>query len=197
MPTPTVSRLPHDGELKAMHNFATHASHCDICCDPYKVHLAGKTLCDQGHYRAREVAKYVYNKGGRAYSLVDLHDHQAIQVEIPVGCEAVRGLLKAMERGLRLRRAKAKAPPIVSYDKTYYVAPRPIERNPRPRIQIVDPPRRRAHAEKVVYIDDFGSQLGFNAPVKRTRDEDIILYAAPRHHGFDRRGSVYESVFHR
>lgn len=44
-------------------------------------------------------------------------------MEIPADCAVVRELLKAMERGLRLRRKI----PVASYDETYHVPPRIIQ----------------------------------------------------------------------
>ncbi|KAA6413096.1 MAG: hypothetical protein FRX48_02840 [Lasallia pustulata] len=128
-----VSRLPHDDEKCVMEAFARHASHCSICAHPYSVHLSGGTLCDKGHKRALDVAQYVYSIAGRACSVVDGGDgDRAVRIEIPAGCDAVRGLLMAMESGLRLRRAEKPQ----SFDRTYDVGPRPViieEMAPRAR----------------------------------------------------------------
>ena len=103
-----------------MKAFARHASHCSQCAHPYEVHKNGGSLCSKGHQRAIDVAQYVMQKAGKAYSVVDLDGNRRVQMEIPADCEAVRELLKAMERGLRLRRKT----PVVSYDETYPVPPR-------------------------------------------------------------------------
>ncbi|KAI9824868.1 MAG: hypothetical protein M1832_001473 [Thelocarpon impressellum] len=212
---PSMSRLPNAAEAKAIHNFGVHASHCDVCADPYAAHLAGRSLCDRGHHHAREVARHLYNKAGRACSTVERSgEYQAVQVEIPVvGAEPVRGLLKAIERGLRLRRSKAK--PVVSYDRTYYVAPRPVvARQPvaqpaverraekaRARIQIVDPPRPSAHhqhAEKVIYLEDLQGPHGRGMKRQHREDGAVVVYAAPRApYRVDRRASIYETEFYR
>ena len=64
-----------------------------------------------------------------------------MQIEIPIGCEAVRSLLKAMERGLRIM----KRAPSVSYDKTYFVPSRPTgQRRPSTKelkLEMVEPPK--------------------------------------------------------
>lgn len=125
----TYSRLPHDDELYVLKAFARHASHCPVCAHPYDVHRKGGTLCSKGHARALDVAQYVFTKAGQAFSVVDLDGNRRVQMEIPADCGAVRELLKAMERGLRLRR---KIQP-VSYDKTYPIPPRIIQSNPPPR----------------------------------------------------------------
>lgn len=120
----TYSRLPRDDELFVMKAFANHCSHCDQCAHPYENHLRSKPLCSKGHQRAVDVAQYLFNKAGKAFSVVDLNGNKRMQVEIPVDCAVVRDLLKAMERGLRLRRD----PPLKSYDETYYVPSRRPQR---------------------------------------------------------------------
>ncbi|MCJ1435993.1 hypothetical protein MMC27_005371 [Xylographa pallens] len=155
-PAPIYSRLPRDDEAYVMKAFARHASHCSSCANPYQVHLRGATLCPKGHQRALNVAQYVYNKGDRAYSVVDREGNQQVQIEIPVGCESVRSLLQAMERGLRIMRRA----PSVSYDRTYYVSARPkvVEREPsyvrKPRLETAEPPAwavKDRRAESVSY----------------------------------------------
>lgn len=114
------SRLPHEDELYVMKAFARHADNCDSCYDPYQVYRDGATLCPRGHQRALDVAQYVYNKGGQAYSQVDKERNQRVLIEIPANCEAVRLLLKAMDRGLRVMRKHTPT----SYDRSYYVPAR-------------------------------------------------------------------------
>lgn len=118
-----VSRLPHDDERYVMKHFADHSSRCSICASPFSVHRSGGTLCDKGHKLAQDVAQYVYSVAGRAYSVVDgQRGDQAVRIEIPSGCDAVRGLLAAMEDGLRLRKEEKPQ----SFDRTYDVGPRPV-----------------------------------------------------------------------
>lgn len=135
-----------------MKQFAHHAARCGTCAEPYDVFRRGGTLCPLGHQLAIDVAQYVYGKGGQAYSQVDREGHQRVQIEIPPQCEVVRSLLRAIERGLRLRERT----PAVSYDRTYMVAARPPiihqrapaqGRTPRleraePRVGVVAHPRR-------------------------------------------------------
>lgn len=160
--TPAYSRPPGDDEVYVMKAFARHCSHCTTCAHPYEVHKRGGALCAKGHQRALDVAQYLFNIDGHAYSLVDREGNQRVQVEIPVGCEAVRELLKAMERGLRLRRRV----PSVSYDPTYYVAPRKVQperiyqhpkevrSNRKPQLETAEPPMysRQQPREKPRYI---------------------------------------------
>ncbi|KAI4181162.1 MAG: hypothetical protein L6R41_006787 [Letrouitia leprolyta] len=150
-PIPAYSRLPRDDELYVMKAFARHASHCSTCARPYEVHRNGGTLCSKGHQRALDVAQYIYFKGGQSFSAVDRDGNNRVQVEIPANCETVRSLLKAMERGLRLRR---KVQP-VSFDETYPIPPRKLPsdyhdssslREPRyirkPSLETAEPPPR-------------------------------------------------------
>ena len=156
----TYSRLPRDDELYVMKAFARHASHCSACAHPYDVHRKGGSLCSKGHARALDVAQYVFTKAGQAFSVVDLNGNQRVQMEIPADCIVVRELLKAMERGLRLRR---KVQPI-SYDENYPIPPRiihhdrplreeqPEEREPRyvrtPTLETSLPPLIRTYSRR-------------------------------------------------
>lgn len=165
---PVYSRLPRDDELYVVKAFARHAGRCSACAHPYDVHKRGGTLCSKGNQRALDVAQYLYNKQGEAHSVVDRDGNRIIQVEIPANCDAVRSLLKAMERGLRLRRKV----PTVSYDKTYPIPARTpghriqpdrtsdYQREPRhirkPKLETAEPPpgyysRQHHRREKPYY----------------------------------------------
>jgi hypothetical protein len=142
--TPTVSRQPHHDELLAIHKFAGHASRCAKCAHPWDAHINGSTLCDRGHHYAQKVAVYVYNKAGKAYSRDD--GYAPTQIEIPVGCEAVRELLEAMEHGLRIRK-----PPVITYDRTYPIPSRIAAPQHSPSQQVIEViPRRSHHSRHVV-----------------------------------------------
>lgn len=168
----TYSRLPHDDELYVMKAFARHASHCSKCAHPYEVHKNGGSLCSKGHQRAIDVAQYVMQKAGKAYSVVDLDGNRRVQMEIPADCEAVRELLKAMERGLRLRRKT----PVVSYDETYPVPPR-----------VSSYPERDSRLREPRYISKPMLETS-EAPPSPTRKASVR--EKPYYSG---RGSLYES----
>ncbi len=107
--TQSVSRPARDEEHEAIRNFARHASHCEHCADAHGSYRAGMTLCERGHRYARHVNDLLYSSKGRVFSVLDEYDERGGQqppaeVEIPHGYESVRSLLKALERGLRLRR---------------------------------------------------------------------------------------------
>lgn len=130
--SPAYSRLPQDDELFVMKAFSRHASHCASCARPYDTFSRGGTLCPRGHQRGLDVAQYLYNKRGHAFSIVDRLAGHRTHVEIPSNCEAVRGLLKAMENGLYLRRRKVSEPVVDRYDNNerHYSAPRRINSEP-------------------------------------------------------------------
>ncbi|MCJ1309821.1 hypothetical protein MMC25_003482 [Agyrium rufum] len=118
--SPLYSRPARDDEAHVMKSFARHASKCSECADPYETYMSGQSLCAQGHKRAIAVAEYVYNRSGKPYSVVDRERNQTVQIEIPAGCEPVRSLLRAMERGLRLGSRTTSE----SLDRTYFVQER-------------------------------------------------------------------------
>lgn len=125
-PELVYSRCPREDEKYVMKEFHRHAIKCRQCNDPYATHLDGGTLCDRGHSLARDIARYIYSKRGRAYSIIDRESQsQRVQVEIPPKCSKVRELLEAVDHGLRVRRSR----PVVSHDKNYYVRPRPDKRS--------------------------------------------------------------------
>ena len=167
------SRLPHDDEMYVLKAFTRHANKCRDCRDPYQVYHEGGSLCSKGNQRALDVAQYVYNKSGQAYSVVDSEKQQRVQIEIPSDCEPVRSLLKAMERGLRVFKRSAPS----SYDKTYYVPARrnserilpsmqrrPSSANLRP--ETIEPPRssrpRHSHSRS------YNSALAPSKPSSRS-----------------------------
>lgn len=117
-----------------MRVFARHASHCKECSDPYLVWKTDGELCDRGHAYARDVAKYIYSKGGRPHSVIDKESrNERNEIEIPVDCEVIRNLTKAFHQGLNLRSRK----PVVSHDRNYYVP----DRSPREERRYYDSSR--------------------------------------------------------
>lgn len=109
-----------DDEAYVLTAYENHASKCSRCIDALETLREGRTLCDRGLARANDVANYIFSKQGKAYSVVDREHNAEVLVSIPRQHKAARRLLRAIEEGLRLRRDQ----PIVSYDRTYHVAPR-------------------------------------------------------------------------
>ncbi len=112
---PIYSRQPRDDETFVVRAFAKHASHCPSCSDPYATFKDGYTLCAKGHARALDLVQYFFYQDGHIYSLVDREGKQRVQVELPSKYVAAQSLLKAVARGLRLKKA-APLPPVVHYD---------------------------------------------------------------------------------
>lgn len=127
-----------------MKTWTRHTSHCRQCARPYELYKLGGTLCPKGQQKARAVADYLYNKEGEVYSLVDQERRQSTRVEIPAGCDSVRDLLKALERGV-LQQSQT---PVESYDRTYLVAPR--QRRTQPP---TDEPRQLRKLSQTEIVD--------------------------------------------
>jgi len=111
-----------------------------------------------------------------------------VQIEIPARCEAIRGLLRAVDAGLRLSRQK----PVVSQDRNYYVQererPRPVERREAYDVMEVAPRRSKSYREEgnrrdTVYVPGRGSLYRKDEEERRRRrreEGDVqIVYAQP------------------
>lgn len=94
-------RRPTPLEDAAMFMFANHAAHCTRCADPIEANLTAGVLCDLGNLFAWELARYLYDKDGRAYSLFDQrHSGQTVEIELPADCLVVLRLFRAVHQGL-------------------------------------------------------------------------------------------------
>ncbi|KAL4995211.1 hypothetical protein BDV10DRAFT_175297 [Aspergillus recurvatus] len=189
MPAPIVTVEPPvlpvrelaDDEHFVMMSFERHADHCYTCSDPRRAQADGETLCRRGTEYALDVAAYLYSKNRKSYSVVDRDLHQPTLVNIPRRCIATRDLLLALEDGLYLRKEKEKekAPagqkPVISYDRTYHVAP------------------RRSNSQKVTATEIIEREPR-TVNVKTRR---VIVYPSPQRgsssRGSPSRGSLYES----
>lgn len=92
-------RQPRDDENSVMSYFARHAAKCADCQDPYLAYRQDRPLCRQGNALAKDVANYIYAKGGKPYSVIDRKGGERIQIQIPVGMEVISLLVKAFDRG--------------------------------------------------------------------------------------------------
>ncbi|KAL2853489.1 hypothetical protein BJY01DRAFT_65357 [Aspergillus pseudoustus] len=171
-PVLPVRELEAD-EQYVMTAFERHAERCYQCNDPLNVQQEDRALCDRGHQYAIDVAAYLYSKNGKAYSVVDRDLNQPTLVKIPRNCVATRGLLLAIEDGLRLqRKEKVRRPvivdepnaPIISYDRTYPV-----------------PPRRTSTVTEIIEREP-----------RTIKSRRVIVYPSP-HRGSPSRGSLYDS----
>ena len=139
--TVSYSRFPLDDELYVMQAFTRHASHCSTCAQPFETHRKGDKLCSKGNQRALDVAQYVFNKAGQTFSTVDLDDNRRVQLKIPANCSVVQELLKAMERGLRLRQKVS----VISFDKTYHIQSGRVMKNTLPPSSR---PEKHSHSDR-------------------------------------------------
>jgi hypothetical protein len=140
-----------------MRKYANHASHCSTCADPYNVWKTDGELCDKGHAYARDVAKYIYSKCGRPYSVIDKDSrNERNEIEVPVDCAVIRKLTKAFHMGLNLRTKKA----IVSHDTRYPVSDR------RPR----DSREERERQERRYYDSSRGYGIEIIPGSRRERE---------------------------
>jgi hypothetical protein len=148
---PLYSRRPRSDEEFVMEHFHRHAKRCKDCYDPYSTYVKGGSLCDQGHRLAQDVAGYMYSKGGRAYSMLDRESlSQRVQVEIPPNCDRVRGLLRAVDHGLRVQLPE----PVSSNDRSYHVPSRSKRRSYYPHESSPVQESRRRRGDESRFRDE-------------------------------------------
>ena len=126
-------RAPRDDERSVMEHFAKHADKCQYCRDPYAAWKNDRSLCSRGLSYARDVATYLYAKGGKPYSVIDRQNGDRVQVQVPYGCEAVTLLIKAIDRGMKTTQR-------IVVENTR--RPEPTDRSP------VSPSRRREYHDE-------------------------------------------------
>ncbi|KAK4946907.1 hypothetical protein LTR10_014049 [Elasticomyces elasticus] len=122
----TSIRRPRDDEYSVMTYYARHADRCNICANPYTAFKQDLPLCDRGYKYARDVAKYIYAKGGKPFSIIDKQNGDRVQIEVPADCQVINSLVKAFDHGLKVNSAP----------KPILVNPKPSER--RERVERLD-----------------------------------------------------------
>ncbi|KAL4927032.1 uncharacterized protein BDV17DRAFT_136011 [Aspergillus undulatus] len=205
MPGPIITRehvLPvrelEADELYVTECFERHVKHCGDCHHFLHPHLYENeeeekdeeaSLCKRGIQYARDVDAYLYCKRGRPYSVVGREHNQPTLVKIPPQKASTRSLLLEIEDGLSLKLKEKKEEilkplqsvksrsrsPLISYDRTYPVAPRRaqtyteiIEREPRNvksrRVIIYHSPSRSSHrgspSRGSLYESDAADRVG-------------------------------------
>ncbi|KAL4943934.1 hypothetical protein BDV06DRAFT_188752 [Aspergillus oleicola] len=164
-------------------SFERHVDHCDNCEEFLHAKKTDmKSLCDRGILYAKDVDSYISCKGGRPYSVVAREHNQPTLVRVPPTSKpSTRALLLKIEDGLILGRKEKKydavqpfkrsTSPIISYDRTYPVAP------------------RRAQTQNVTEI--------IERQPRNIKSRRIIVYHSPSrgspHRGSPSRGSLYDS----
>jgi hypothetical protein len=134
--------------------------------------MTGGTLCERGRAYARDVAQYVYSKAGKAYSVIDRSATDAcVQIEIPAKCDAIRGLLRALDEGLKIKGPASR--PVVTHDRTYHVPdrrPLPDRRDGYEMMEVT--PRRREERRR--------AEGGDRRPLPDRRDGYEVMEVTPR-----------------
>lgn len=97
-------REPREDEGYVMSRFAKHLRRCRRCPDLHDMHLQnGSGLCDRGLVYAREVARYVYPRSGRPFSVIDKRNEEDVELILEEAVsDAILSLLFAFEHGLWL-----------------------------------------------------------------------------------------------
>ena len=127
-------RAARDDELSVMEHFTKHAAKCPYCRDPYTAYRQDQPLCSRGVAYAKDVANYLYAKGGKPFSIIDRRNGEYVQVQIPAGCEVISLLVKAFDKGMKLESRRVVVDNIGRYETTE----RPVTASPSP----VSPSRR-------------------------------------------------------
>ncbi|KAI1610357.1 hypothetical protein EDD36DRAFT_323245 [Exophiala viscosa] len=141
----TSIRRPRDDEYSVMSYYARHADKCIICANPYDAFKQDISLCDRGYKYARDVAQYIYAKGGKPFSIIDKKNGDPSQVEVPADCQVINSLVKAFDRGMKVNNAP----------KPILVVPKPTERYERvERVERVGRSPTYVHATKAYTYEE-------------------------------------------
>ena len=143
-------RAPREDELSVMTYFAKHASRCEHCRDPYDAWRSERPLCSRGMSLARDVSNYLYAKGGKPFSIIDRRNDDRVQVQIPLGCEAVSLLIKAFDKGMKTTATKVVVDNSRRLEPARVISPVSPSSPSRRREYITDDRPRRERQ----YIDD-------------------------------------------
>lgn len=136
-----ISRPLSTVEAWSLYHFENHARHCASCYNPLEVIQRGGQLCSTGHGLAQDVAYHVYHREGEFYSTAK-DNSKLVRIEIPVGYAQLRSLLRSMDRALRSHRLST---PIISYDRTYPIAPRRFDEQSQREPAYVEPAKSSSH----------------------------------------------------
>lgn len=184
---PIVRRLEPDEEYVVV-EFERHATRCSRCIDALKTFDKGSTLCDRGNLYAVDVDKYIYSSNHKAHSSVDRDCNQATLLQLSTDCVYVHRLLLAIEYGLKLRakrddilvqpRTPSPARPVISYDRTYHVAPRLSVSPPRYTHEIIERVPHSSKGRRVIVYPSSSSRGSSSTRASRGSyyDDDV----APR-----------------
>jgi hypothetical protein len=185
-------RAPRDDELSVMEHFSKHAAKCDYCSNPYDAWRHDQPLCSRGIAYARDVATYLYAKGGKPFSVIDRQNGDRVQVQVPVGCEAVALLVKAFDKGMTLSSTRVVVDNSTRSRDAARI-PSPVSPSRRREYHVDDRPReRRYHSDdyQVVEIKPHSSR---NDRRERTtyRGERYERRERPKSLVYEGKGSLF------
>ncbi|PGG97085.1 hypothetical protein AJ80_09746 [Polytolypa hystricis UAMH7299] len=109
-------RAPLDDEAYVMWRYSQHTQHCMYCASPTVAFNKGLTLCERGHRHASKILKYIYSKGGKAFSVIDRECGIYIQIAIPRDLSVVNDLMRALDKGLQIHSPKSTSAPVVVHN---------------------------------------------------------------------------------
>jgi hypothetical protein len=117
-------------------------------------------------------SRKVETRAGKAYSVIDRSATDTlVQIEIPAECDAIRGLLRAVDKGLKLRGPASR--PVVTHDQTYHVSDRRPLPDRRDGYEVIEvAPRGREERKR--------TECWGRRPLPDRRDESEVIEVAPR-----------------
>jgi hypothetical protein len=186
-------RAPRDDELSVMEHFARHAAKCEYCRDPYDAWRHEKPLCSRGLSYARDVATYLYAKGGKPFSVIDRQNGDRVQVQIPMGCEAVSLLIKAFDRGMKTTSTRVVVDNTRKYETAKVISPASPSSPSRRREYHVDGKRERRYIEDDYNLVEIKPASSRNDRRERTtyRGEKYERRERPKSMVYEGKGSLF------
>lgn len=175
-------------EAWSLYHFEMHARSCSQCFDPLTVYKRGNSLCQVGLGLAQDVACHVYHREGDVYS-TKKDDSKLVRVEVQHDYDQVRLLLRAMER--RLRSHRMSTVPLVSYDRSYPVAPRRFYREAED--VYIEP----SNSERLHRRTSKHKPVRYSTVVLNDDVEDVSIKSTPSLPTKERRGTLYEKDMQR
>ncbi|CZT22937.1 uncharacterized protein RCC_08645 [Ramularia collo-cygni] len=189
-----ISRPLTTIEAWSLYHFENHARHCASCYNPLQVVQRGGQLCDIGHGLAQDVAYHVYHREGEFYS-TSKDDAKLVRIEIPPGYTQLRSLLKSMDRALRSHRISTSSP-IISYDRTYPVAPRRFDDRSERESVFVEPASSSSHSKSSHHRKSKHKSSRYSTVALNDDDDDGYAVKSPSS-PIQRRGTLYEQDMQR
>lgn len=159
-PAPQL-RCLHGDEQYVLDLYQRHAERCSTCADPG----GSLILCQKGAGLARDVIRYIYQRGGQFFACRSHQGDNTNQVAIPVHAHAARTLLAAVEHGHLPGSSSQRIPNTGSAD-------------PRSFIQIVERQPRFAEKTHAMLFNPFSCRKGYWY-LQRSPHQPLFRSASP------------------